>query len=135
MPIDRASRCELLRLFHLPEREIRPLWRKKFDPSHANVYRGWFPLQKGFLTSKEGIDMGPDVAYGASVVCGDDPLREPRRCLAEQALPGWRETVAALLSRHGRDQPGADALDRARLASRRSISSTRPSIEGSRPCV
>ena len=49
---------------------------KKFDASHSNVYRGWFPLQKGFLTSKEGIDLGPDVAYGPSVVRDDDPLRE-----------------------------------------------------------
>src|SRR5580698_5576891 len=31
VPIDRASRLELLRLFDLPEREIRPLWRKKLD--------------------------------------------------------------------------------------------------------
>src|SRR5271168_4784065 len=68
VPVDRESRLELLRLFDLPDAQIRPLWRKKFDASHLNVYRGWFPLQMGFLTSKEGIDMGPDVAYGSSVV-------------------------------------------------------------------
>ncbi len=94
VPIDRASRLELLRLFDLPEREIRPLWRKKFDPSHANVYRGWFPLQAGFLTSKEGIDLGPDIAYGSSLARGDDPLQEPTPVPREQALPGWREAVA-----------------------------------------
>ena len=94
VPIDRASRLELLRLFDLPEREIRPLWRKKFDPSHANVYRGWFPLQAGFLTSKEGIDLGPDIAYGSSLARSDDPLREPTPVPREQALPGWREAVA-----------------------------------------
>ena len=94
VPIDRASRIELLRLFDLPEREIRPLWRKKFDPSHANVYRGWFPLQAGFLTSKEGIDLGPDIAYGSSLARSDDPLREPTPVPREQALPGWREAVA-----------------------------------------
>jgi len=94
VPIDRESRCELLRLFDLPEREIRPLWRRKFDPSHANVYRGWFPLQAGFLTSKEGIDLGPDVAYGSALARGDDPLQEPTPLPREQALPGWREMVA-----------------------------------------
>jgi isopenicillin N synthase-like dioxygenase len=70
------------------------LWRKKFNASHTNVYRGWFPLQVGFLTSKEGIDMGPDVAYGSSVVCADDPLQEATPLPAEHALPGWREAAA-----------------------------------------
>jgi isopenicillin N synthase-like dioxygenase len=93
VPIDRDSRLELLRLFDLPEREIRPLWRKKFDDSHANVYRGWFPLQAGFLTSKEGIDLGPDVAYGSSLPPSDDPLREPTPLPREQALPGWRDAI------------------------------------------
>jgi isopenicillin N synthase-like dioxygenase len=94
VPIERESRLELLRLFDLPELEIRPLWRKKFDPSHANVYRGWFPLQAGFLTSKEGIDLGPDVAYGSSLARSDDPLQEPTPLPREQALPGWREAIA-----------------------------------------
>jgi isopenicillin N synthase-like dioxygenase len=94
VPIDRASRLELLRLFDLPESEIRPLWRKKFDPSHANVYRGWFPLQAGFLTSKEGIDLGPDIAYGSPLARSDDPLQEPTPLPREQALPGWREAAA-----------------------------------------
>jgi len=93
-PISRHSRSDLLRLFQLPEREIRALWRQKFDASHANVYRGWFPLQKGFLTSKEGIDLGPDVAYGPSVVCDDDPLREATPLPPEEALPGWRDSVS-----------------------------------------
>ena len=93
-PIGRHSRSDLLRLFQLPEREIRALWRQKFDASHANVYRGWFPLQKGFLTGKEGIDLGPDVAYGPSVVCDDDPLREATPLPPEEALPGWRDSVS-----------------------------------------
>jgi isopenicillin N synthase-like dioxygenase len=94
LPIDRRSRADLLRLFELPESELRPLWRQKFDASHANVYRGWFPLQQGFLTSKEGIDLGPDVVYGPSVVRDDDPLREATPLPSAHALPGWRESVA-----------------------------------------
>jgi isopenicillin N synthase-like dioxygenase len=94
VPIDRGSRLELLRVFDLPEREIRPLWRRKFDPSHTNVYRGWFPLQVGFLTSKEGIDLGPDVAYGSSLARSDDPLQEATPLPREAALPGWHEAVA-----------------------------------------
>jgi len=94
LPVDRRSRAELLRLFQLTERQIRPLWRRKFDPSHSNVYRGWFPLQRGFLTSKEGIDLGPDVAYGAFVVAEDDPLREATPLPPEDALPGWHASVA-----------------------------------------
>ena len=94
VPIDRRSRAELLRVFQLPERDIRPLWRQKFDASHANVYRGWFPLQKGFLTHKEGIDLGPDVAYGPALVCEGDPLREATPLPAAHVLPGWRDSVA-----------------------------------------
>lgn len=94
IPLDLHSRAELLRVFQLPESEIRALWRQKFDGSHSNVYRGWFPLQTGFLTSKEGIDLGPDVAYGPSVVRDDDPLREATPLPGDDALPGWRDSVS-----------------------------------------
>ena len=93
-PIDRHARADLLRVFQLREPDIRPLWRRKFDASHSNVYRGWFPLQKGFLTSKEGIDLGPDVVYGPSVIRHDDPLREATPLPSEDVLPGWRNSVA-----------------------------------------
>jgi isopenicillin N synthase-like dioxygenase len=95
VPANRAARADLLRLFALPAHETRKLWRQKFDSTHANVYRGWFPLQTGFLTAKEGIDMGADVVHGSSVVRPDDPLREPTPLPPEEALPGWRRSVAA----------------------------------------
>ena len=95
LPAGRAARADLLRLFQLPEHETRKLWRQKFDPMHPNVYRGWFPLQTGFLTAKEGIDMGPDVVHGAAVVCNGDPLREATPLPSAEALPGWRESVSA----------------------------------------
>jgi isopenicillin N synthase-like dioxygenase len=94
VPVGRAARAGLLRLFELPQSETRKLWRQKFAPAHSNVYRGWFPLQKGFLTAKEGIDMGADVLYGAAVVSGDDPLREATPLPAAELLPGWRKCVA-----------------------------------------
>jgi isopenicillin N synthase-like dioxygenase len=93
VPIDPGARADLLRPFQLSESNLRPLWRQKFDASHSNVYRGWFPLQRGFLTSKEGIDMGPDVAYGPSVTNPQDPLREPTPLPPDSLLPGWREMV------------------------------------------
>jgi isopenicillin N synthase-like dioxygenase len=95
VPMGLEARARLLRLFDLPAETLRPLWRQKFDPSHPNVYRGWFPLQKGFPTAKEGIDMGADVAYGAGVVVASDPLREPTPLPTEDTLPGWRSAVAA----------------------------------------
>jgi isopenicillin N synthase-like dioxygenase len=94
VPTGRAARADLLRLFQLPESETRKLWRQKFDPAHPNVYRGWFPLQTGFLTAKEGIDLGPDVVHGAAVVRSDDPLREATPLPSAEALPGWRESVS-----------------------------------------
>jgi isopenicillin N synthase-like dioxygenase len=93
IPLGATARAELLRLFRLPPTETRKLWRQKFDPAHGNVYRGWFPLQQGFLTAKEGIDMGGDVLHGASVVREEDPLREATPLPAEESLPGWRASV------------------------------------------
>ena len=84
---------DLLRVFALPEAEQRKLWRQKFDPRQANVYRGWFPRQSGTVTCKEGIDMGPDLAYGAAVVDSADPLREATPLPSDALLPGWRATV------------------------------------------
>jgi isopenicillin N synthase-like dioxygenase len=95
VPAGRAVRADLLRLFQLPRTETRKLWRQKFDPTHRNVYRGWFPLQTGFLTAKEGIDLGPDVAYGTSVVSSHDPLREATPLPPAGTLPGWHASVAA----------------------------------------
>jgi isopenicillin N synthase-like dioxygenase len=94
VPIDAASRRALLRLFELPSAETRKLWRQKFDPSHRNVYRGWFPLQNGHETYKEGIDLGPDLAFGAERIDPDDPLREATPLPEESALPGWRAAAA-----------------------------------------
>jgi len=69
VPIGVAARADLLRIFQLPENETRRLWRQKFDPAHRMCIEGGSPLQKGYLTAKEGIDMGADVLHGASVVC------------------------------------------------------------------
>lgn len=95
VPTGKQVRAELLRLFDLPARSLQPLWRQKFAPAHPNVYRGWFALQRGFPTAKEGIDMGADVAYGPDVVVAADPLREATPLPAEELLPGWRTSVAA----------------------------------------
>jgi len=94
VPMGSAARRRLLRLFALPETEIRKLWRQKFDSARPNVYRGWFPLQSGHATYKEGIDMGRDVAYGRGAVDETDPLLEATPLPPESALPGWRGDVA-----------------------------------------
>lgn len=70
-------RAELLRLFELPAEQTALLSRRKFAPGNPNVYRGWFPLQPGFVTYKEGIDIGPNIARPASGLGGPDPLLEP----------------------------------------------------------
>ena len=94
VPAGQAVRADLLRVFQLPDLETRKLWRQKFEPSHPNVYRGWFPLQTGFLTAKEGIDMGGDVVHGSAVVCSGDPLREPTPLPPAILLPGWHDSVS-----------------------------------------
>jgi hypothetical protein len=114
LPIDAASRAELLRLFRLEPSAIRPLWRQKFEPSHPNRYRGWFPLQTGFLTAKEGIDLGADVAYGSSVVEAEDPLREATPLPPEDVLPAG-EIQSRITILAWKASADADAIHRARL--------------------
>jgi isopenicillin N synthase-like dioxygenase len=94
MPIGMQWRAQLLRIFALESAVLRRLWRQKFEPCNANVYRGWFPLQPGNLTAKEGIDLGADVRHGDEVICTDDPLREATPLPPETSLPGWRAAVA-----------------------------------------
>ena len=94
VPLGPAARNELLRVFTLEADERHRLWRRKFEPRNANVYRGWFPAQPGNLTSKEGIDIGADVAHGTAVIDPGDPLREATPLPPEGLLPGWRAAVA-----------------------------------------
>jgi isopenicillin N synthase-like dioxygenase len=94
VPIGSSDRADLLRIFGLAPHELRKLWRQKFEPQNPNRYRGWFPVQPGNLSSKEGIDMGGDVAYGMTLIDASDPLREPTPLPPEGTLPGWRARVA-----------------------------------------
>ena len=95
VPVSRAQLQSLKRIFALPPAELRRLWRQKFSPDHSNVYRGWFPLQQGHATHKEGIDLGPDVAHGTTRLLANDPLGEPTPLPQEALLPGWRAAAAA----------------------------------------
>jgi isopenicillin N synthase-like dioxygenase len=92
-PAGPQVRARLLRLFSLPDAEKHKLWRQAFDPAQPNVYRGFFPLQNGGATYKEGIDMGPDVAH-ARAAQPDDPLCESTPLPDDAVLPGWRQDVA-----------------------------------------
>src|SRR5690242_19817924 len=51
------TRKRLLAIFALNDVGKRALSRRSFVPENANVYRGWFPLQDGHPTYKEGIDL------------------------------------------------------------------------------
>jgi isopenicillin N synthase-like dioxygenase len=93
-PLGPEARAALLRIFALEPAARRALWRRKFAPEHANIYRGYFPLQPGNLTCKEGIDLGADVCYGPGVTSAQDPLREQTPLPPEALLPGWRSAVA-----------------------------------------
>jgi isopenicillin N synthase-like dioxygenase len=101
-------RQELLRLFRLSVSDKAKLLRQTFDPRQANVYRGFFPLQDGGATYKEGIDMGPDVADPGWTPDPSDPLTEATPFPSEAALPGWR-TAAGLYYR-GMEQLGATIM-------------------------
>ena len=89
-----AERAELLAIFALDDAQKRRLYRRKFAAEHPNVYRGWFPVQPGNLTAKEGIDLGGDIAHGPALIVPGDPLREPTPLPDEAVLPGWRAAIA-----------------------------------------
>jgi isopenicillin N synthase-like dioxygenase len=89
-----ASIDLMLEVFKLPHEVTRRLWRQKFTPTQANVYRGWFPLQDGHPTYKEGFDLGPDIAHGLSRVDPDDPLTEATPLPPPALLPGWQDEIA-----------------------------------------
>ncbi len=90
-----AGRARLLAIFDLDDVQKRRLYRRKFAPENRNIYRGWFPVQPGNLTSKEGIDIGGDVAHGSDITVAGDPLRERSPLPEDDRLPGWRAAVAA----------------------------------------
>ena len=87
-------RAGLLKIFALPDREKQKLLRWNFDPSNPNYYRGWFPLQPTAVSSKEGIDMGPDIAHADAEFAADDPLLERTPLPDELSAPGWKAAVA-----------------------------------------
>lgn len=62
------------------------LSRVNFEPTANAFYGGWYPLQPGVRSYKEGIDIGPDIAH-ADLPVTDDVLRE-RTPLPD--LPEWR---------------------------------------------
>ena len=95
LPVGEVARARLLAIFGLDDSDKRLLYRRKFAPGNPNLYRGWFPLQPGNLTSKEGIDVGGDIVYGPEVTQPGDPLREPSPVPPERVLPGWHEHAAA----------------------------------------
>jgi isopenicillin N synthase-like dioxygenase len=93
-----AERARLLAIFGLDEGAKRRLYRRKFASENSNVYRGWFPMQPGNLTSKEGLDIGGDLVHGAAITVAGDPLREPSPLPDEAELPGWRAAATAYYS-------------------------------------
>ncbi|WP_368413097.1 2OG-Fe(II) oxygenase family protein [Dongia sp.] len=94
VPIQPVAIDRLLKIFALPQEVTNRLWRQKFAGPHANVYRGWFPLQDGHQTYKEGYDLGPDIAYGPSRVDPNDPLTEATPLPPADLLPGWQEEIS-----------------------------------------
>jgi isopenicillin N synthase-like dioxygenase len=97
-------RKKLLAIFALSDAKKLAMSRRTFVPSNPNVYRGWFPLQQGFPTYKEGTDLGPDLVRAVRHDPAD-PLTEPTPLPSETDLPGWRQ--AAIDYYHAMEATGA----------------------------
>lgn len=81
-----AGRDALKAIFALSHAEKMALSRISFNADAQAIYRGWYPLQAGVRTYKEGIDIGPDIAHD-DLPPSDDILREPTPL---PDLPEWR---------------------------------------------
>ena len=87
--LEKSYLKDLLAIFNISEKDKRKLYRWNFENSNSNVYRGWFPLQNGLPTYKEGIDIGPDLIREVKHDL-NDPLTEPSPLPSNGILPGWR---------------------------------------------
>ncbi|MEO1015585.1 MAG: 2OG-Fe(II) oxygenase family protein [Pseudomonadota bacterium] len=87
---------EALRVFAMTDAGRRRLYKKSFDTSHSNLYRGWYPSpQPNWGT--EGYDIGPDIARAMAVMDPDDPITEPTPVPSDEELSdaaGWRAAAA-----------------------------------------
>lgn len=90
--LDPDTRKQLLSFFARPEEEKQRLARQKFAPENSNSYRGYFPLQPGSATYKEGIDIGADAVDPSRTAPGGDTLLEPTPWPENAA--DWRQAVA-----------------------------------------
>jgi isopenicillin N synthase-like dioxygenase len=69
------------------------LARNTSDPSRPFAYHGWFPCRNGRAFYNDGMQVGADIAHGATAIDPGDPLRGPTPLPPEEALPGWRDAV------------------------------------------
>lgn len=95
VPTGRAMREAMLALFDLPRQRQHALWRNFYEPSHANIYRGWSPRDAD--VGVDIFDLGPDVARtraAASAAADDDPLLGATPVPAAEHLDGWHAAVA-----------------------------------------
>ncbi len=87
-----AAKQSLLRLFSLTGDKQRRLWKQNFEPSNANLYRGWFPLHSGKTLSREGFEIGPDIVRELPNDT-NDLLYQKTPLPDEQDLPGFLGTA------------------------------------------
>jgi isopenicillin N synthase-like dioxygenase len=91
IPVEAASRRELLRIFTDQGAQSWSQQRQQIDGRTPNLYRGWIATDEGNPT----YNMGPDVAYGVGVTHPIDPLRQPTPLPPEAILPEWRAAAGA----------------------------------------
>lgn len=91
------AQASLLRVFRIPPRDQRRLWKKNFAAENPNLYRGWFPLESGEPRSREGFEIGPDLVRDLPRPdeCDGDLLYEPSVFPPDDLLRGWRQDAIA----------------------------------------
>jgi isopenicillin N synthase-like dioxygenase len=93
VPIGADARRELLRVFALPAALLQERASNTTDPSRPFASCGYIPCRSSRAFYYDGMQIGPDIAYGDAATDQRDPLRRPTHLPPEPALPGWREAA------------------------------------------
>lgn len=88
-----VARKKMLKVFDIPLKEQRYLWKKNFAPENSNLYRGLFPLISSPAKNRQGFEIGPDIARNHDSYDTTDVLQERTPLPKPEHIPGdWIST-------------------------------------------
>ena len=92
------------------------LWRQKFEPTHANRYRGWVPGNPDISPPRKASTSAPMFGCTDLRSCAPRiPCERGDAAARARAAAGMARISSELLPRDGRNRPTVHAVHRARF--------------------